>query len=87
MARPFHNVDNATLGIRTISPVPPAQDERNLDVNGGGHEGEEEEFSSRLTCLINYEPPAVAVSFDIPDTNGQISGQVFEESVCGIREC
>ena len=87
MALPVNNIDNAALGIMMISPVPPSQDELNSDVNGGGHEGEEEEFSSRLTCLINYEPPAVAVFFDIPDTNGQISGQVFEESVCGIREC
>ena len=74
------NNDNAALGIRMLSPILPAQDERNSDVNGGGHQGEEEDFPSRLTCLINYEPPAVAVFFDIPDTNGQISGQVVEES-------
>ena len=37
--------DNAALGIRVISPIPngvilpPAQDEQNLVVNGGGREG------------------------------------------------
>ena len=78
--------DNAALGIRVISPIPngvilpPAQDEQNSVVNGGGREGGEDDFPSKLTCLINQEPPAVAVFFDIPDANGQISGQVFEES-------
>ena len=70
MVRPVNNVDNAALGIRTLSPVPSAQDERYSDVNSSDHEGEEEDFPSRLTCLIYYEPPVVAVFFDIPDTNG-----------------
>jgi hypothetical protein len=41
----------------------------------------EDDFPSHLLCpFLIAEPPITAVTFDIPDSNGDVSMQVFEES-------
>ena len=39
-----------------------------------------DDFPSALICPINKEPPAVPVTFDVPDKQGNTSNQVFEYS-------
>ena len=38
------------------------------------------DFPSLLTCPINMEPPAVPVTFDVPNEDGVLCSQVFEYS-------
>jgi hypothetical protein len=38
------------------------------------------DFPSHLSCPINFEHPLHAVTFDIPDSNGNLSAKVFEHS-------